>query len=239
MKKNHNSMSVLNLLTTSILGSVFLMISFSSEAGGVALGATRLIYPQDKPEISLSMSNSDKNAAYLIQSWMTDERGKKNSDFITTPPLFVMKPAAENTLRLMYAGPGLPTDKESLFFLHSKAIPSVNPNDVKSQNVLQIAIESVIKVLWRPKGLVGTSNDTPKKLSCHLTGNRGLVIVNPTPYYASLINLYVGNKKIDNQTVPPKGEKSISISGSEGGTVTFMSVNDYGASSDKITCPMG
>jgi fimbrial chaperone protein len=238
MRKKFSKSLITETLFASLLGGGILISSFPAWSGGVALGATRLIYPQGQNEISISMNNTDKKSAFLIQSWVTDSSDKKSSYFITTPPLFVIKPGAENTLRLMYAGPELPIDKESVFYLHSKAIPSVNPDDVKGQNVLQIAVESVIKVLWRPKGLQGMPRDAPKALRCSISGE-AVVLTNPTSYYTSLIEVYVGNNKFPNQMVSPKGKSEIPLSGKPGGIVTFKAVNDYGAATNKIICPAG
>ncbi|SUH11200.1 fimbrial chaperone protein BcfB [Salmonella enterica subsp. enterica] len=52
----------------------------------------------------------------------------------------------------MYVGPSLPTDRESVFYLNSKAIPSVDKNKLTG-NSLQIATQSVIKLFIRPKNL--------------------------------------------------------------------------------------
>lgn len=238
MRTKFSKSLITETLFATVLGGGILLSAFPAWSGGVALGATRLIYPQGQNEISISMNNTDKKSVYLIQSWVTDSSDKKTSDFITTPPLFVIKPGAENTLRLMYAGPDLPTDRETVFYLHSKSIPSVNPDDVKGQNVLQIAVESVIKVLWRPKGLQGISMDAPKALRCSISGGV-VVLTNPTSYYASLIEVYVGNNKVPNQTVSPKGTNEISLYGKPGGVVTFKAVNDYGAATNKISCPAG
>lgn len=64
-----------------------------------------------------------------------------------TPPLFVSEAKSENTLRIIYAGAPLPKDRESLFWMNVKAIPSVNKNSLEGKNVLQLAILSRIKLL--------------------------------------------------------------------------------------------
>lgn len=87
-------------------------------AGGISLSATRLIYPSDKNQISLKLYNSDKDGSYLIQSWVSDENGNKVSNFIVTPPLFVIKPNSDSLLNIVYTGDKnkLPNDREKYFF---------------------------------------------------------------------------------------------------------------------------
>lgn len=78
---------------------------------------------------------------------MENASESKSSDFVVTPPLFVMKPQKENTLRIMYVGPNnLPADRESLYWVNVKAIPSA-AKDTKGKNTLQIAVLSRIKLL--------------------------------------------------------------------------------------------
>ncbi|EIV6184800.1 fimbria/pilus periplasmic chaperone [Klebsiella aerogenes] len=226
-------------LWLSLAGSALLISSFSAlaaGAGGVALGATRIIYHEGQKETSISLTNSTKSGNFLIQSWIADANQKKNQDFILTPPLFVSKPKSENTLRLMYSGPALPQDRESVFYLHSRAIPSVDPKTVKGANVLQIAVESVIKVFWRPDGLETTEADAEKSLTCSRSGSE-VTLKNPSPYYVSLVNIYSGNAKLPNTMVPPKSSTTVKATGTGLGTVKYTAINDYGAASPQIICP--
>lgn len=131
----------------------------------------------------------------------------------------------------MYVGPSLPTDRESVFYLNSKAIPSVNKSKLAA-NSLQIATQSVIKLFIRPKHLPVASVDAPAMLRCQRAGDR-LTIVNPSPYYVSLVDIHVGGQKLANSMVPPKSE--ITLHGGAG-QATFQSINDFGATTPLQTC---
>lgn len=221
----------ISVLTAGVLG---MGVMASAHAGGVALGATRVIYPQGAKQVSLSVTNSSESGSFLIQSWVANADGNKSADFILTPPLFVMHPKKENTLRIMYVGPDLPTDRESVFFLNSKAIPSVDKSKLTG-STLQIATQSVIKLFVRPKGLPTPSIDAPKTLRCQIAGGK-LTMTNPSPYYVSTVQLYVGGRKLPNTMVPPKGGISVAIPGGGSGKVTLQTVNDYGANTTTQTC---
>lgn len=178
-------------------------LSFAAQAGGIALGATRVIYPQGSKQTSLPIINSSASNVFLIQSWVANADGSRSTDFIITPPLFVIQPKKENILRIMYVGPSLPTDRESVFYLNSKAIPSVDKNKLTG-NSLQIATQSVIKLFIRPKNLAEAPAHAPSTLRCR--NERGqLTITNPSPYYVSMVELYSAGKKLPNTMVPPKG----------------------------------
>ncbi|MFP2237293.1 fimbria/pilus periplasmic chaperone [Pseudescherichia vulneris] len=220
-----------NVCTGSLLA---MMLVSSASAGGIALGATRVIYPQGAREASLSLSNTSSSDIFLIQSWVANADGSKSTDFVLTPPLFTMKPKKENTLRIMYTGPALPTDRESVFYLNSKAIPSVDKNSLKG-NTLQIATQSVIKLFVRPKHLPTPSADAAKSLTCHIEGGR-VTFKNPSPYFVTLVQFFVGAQKLPNSMVSPKGSLTVNVPGHKNGTVSFQTVNDYGANTAKQTC---
>lgn len=210
---------------------VGLLLSISlpvKAAGGIALGATRVIYPAEDKQTSLSISNSDGKSRFLVNSWVENSRGEKEKTFVVTPPLFVSEPESENTLRIIYAGQPLPDDRESLFWLSVKAIPSVNKENATDKNVLQLAVLSRIKLFVRPKSLTGLTEDAPAKLQFSRL-DKHLNITNPSAYYITLVNVHMGNQKLDNVMVAPKSRAQVLIPPDVQGGVTFQTVNDYGA----------
>lgn len=207
-----------------------LMVSSSSWAGGIALGATRVIYPADVKQTSLAVNNSDKQARFLIQTWVENEAGNKTDDFIVTPPLFVSKPVSENTLRIIYSGGKLPDDRETLYWINNKAIPSVNRDDIKGKNVLQIAVLARIKMFVRPAGLAEKSADAPGMLTFSRNSNN-LTITNPSPFYVTLVNMTMGGKNVNvaNKMVAPKSSAQLPLFNGASGVFTYQTINDYGA----------
>lgn len=77
-------------LLAGILMFMAMMVAGRAEAG-VALGATRVIYPAGQKQVQLAVTNNDENSTYLIQSWVENADGVKDGRFIVTPPLFAMK----------------------------------------------------------------------------------------------------------------------------------------------------
>ncbi len=208
---------------------LLLFLPFTSQAaGGVALGATRVIYPAGAQQTSLAITNSDVRDRYLINAWVDNEAGKKDKRFVVTPPLFVSEPKSENTLRIIYVGEPLPDDRESLFWMNVKAIPSVEKESIEGKNVLQLAILSRIKLFVRPLKL----RMQPEEARSRLRFSRGggaLAIDNPTPYYVTLVNLKIGETKLPNTMVPPQQSARVHLASGVQGAVTFQTVNDYGA----------
>ena len=82
------------------LSFILMMVSACANAsGGIALGATRVIYPAEAKQTSLAITNSNKQERYLINAWIENANGQKEKTFAVTPPLFVSEPDSENTLR--------------------------------------------------------------------------------------------------------------------------------------------
>jgi len=197
-------------------------------AGGIALGSTRVIYPADAKQTSLALSNSNKQERYLINAWIENATGQKEKTFVITPPLFVSEPNSENTLRIIYAGPTLATDRESLFYLNVKAIPSMDKNNGENNNVLQLAILSRIKLFVRPNKLETQPLQALDTLAFTRSGS-AISINNPSPYFITLVNLQMGGKKLDNVMVAPKTSATVTLPAGAQGALSWQSVNDYGA----------
>ncbi len=131
----------------------------------------------------------------------------------------------------MYVGPSLPTDRESVFYLNSKVIPSVDKNKLTG-NSLQIATQSVIKLFIRPKNLAEAPAHAPATLRCR--NERGqLTITNPSPYYVSMVELYSAGK---NCRILWYRRKARSLSG-DARRVSLRTVNDFGATTPARVCP--
>ena len=113
-------------IVTVSLTAILLSCSsaWAAGKGGIGLAATRLVYSEGEEQISLGVRNTSPDVPYLIQSWVMTPDNKKSADFIITPPLFVLNPANENLLRIMYIGAPLAKDRETLFFTSVRAVPS-------------------------------------------------------------------------------------------------------------------
>jgi fimbrial chaperone protein len=210
---------------------VFSLLLFQLSAyasGGVSLGATRVIYSQNIKQASLPISNSSPSERFLLNSWVEDEHGGKSKKMIVTPPLFVSEPKSENTLRLVFTGQEMPTDKESIFWLNVKAIPSLDKDKMANQNVLQLAVLSRIKVFFRPTNLSSKPEESHNTLKFSIINNE-LVINNPSPYYVSIVNIKSGVKKLNNVMISPKSDGRLKIPSESMKNITFQTVNDYGA----------
>lgn len=211
-----------------ILFFISLFIINTSYAG-VIISGTRVIYNEGNKNVSINVKNPDK-MPYLIQSWIDDFEEKKQSKFTITPPLFRLNPDKENTLRIFLTEEGLPSDQESLFWLNIKTIPATE----KTENSLQIAFKTQMKLIYRPKILKDVNfEEEQKKLSW--SKERGKVIVyNPTPYFMNFQTIKFNGKLVDDVSyAKPFSTKSFDINdNNEHGLISWELINDYGANVD-------
>lgn len=227
MKITRKPVRDISIFWTGFLLMAITLICPQAEAG-VALGATRVIYPAGNKQVQLAVTNNDDKSTYLIQSWIENAAGAKAGNFVVTPPLFAMKGKKENSLRIIDAtNKQLANDRETLFWMNVKAIPAMD-KEKAGENSLQLAIVSRIKMFYRPQNLAMPPEEAQAKIVFSRKGS-SLVLVNPTPYYLTVTELNMGKHNLGNAFVPPQGEASVKLPSNAAGDITYRTINDYGA----------
>lgn len=216
-----------NKLLIGIMMLSFTTFPHVASAGGIVLGGTRLVYPIDAKQTTLSVRNSSSETSYLVQSWTEDAQGKKSMDFIVTPPLYVSNPGDQNILRVMYSGPPLPLDRETLFYFNAKAIPSIDKFQREGKNLLMLAAVTRIKIFVRPKGLSIPVNKASSLLKFKRSGNE-LRVNNPSPYHITLVKVSLDGRPVTDTMVGPFSTESLPLSGNPR-TLTYSTIDDYGS----------
>ncbi|MDD9338600.1 MAG: molecular chaperone [Providencia heimbachae] len=216
-----------------VCSALFFFFTFSCNAG-IMIGGTRLVYEENKKEVSISVSNPDK-VPYLIQSWLepdntsfTVRNEKSDLPFIITPPLFRLNADASNALRIVKVK-ALPNDRESVYWLNIKSIPASDP-DV--QNQLLISVNSRIKLFYRPSDLLQKDAATAYQHLIFTYQDGKLLVRNPTPFYISLQTLSVNKSDIEQPgMIAPFSEQDwefTQINHSVPTSVTWSAINDFG-----------
>lgn len=217
--------------------SSLLFIAATAHAG-VIINGTRLIYQGSKKESSVGLTNPD-NIDYLVQSWTDAGRNNPNKPpFLITPPLFRLDAKEDNVLRVVRTGGNLPEDRESLYWLNIKSIPS--SKKMEGVNTLQIAVNTRIKLIYRPAALRGKPEEVADKLTWRREGQE-LVVENPTPYYMNFQSVTLNGQKVLKATwAEPKKQTRFALpAGVNGHRVAWSVINDYGSVSKTWTAPVG
>lgn len=215
--------------------STVVVVGLSAQAAhaAVALDRTRVIYNGSDKSMSLSIENKNKSLPYLAQSWLEDANGEKVSSPLTAlPPIQRLEPGAKSQVKLqsiVAAAHALPQDRESLFYFNLREIP---PKSDKP-NTLQIALQTRIKLFYRPEALAISTNYKPYQEGLTLTRTgKGYTVNNPTPYYVTVINAAKsvnapGSKDFKPLMIAPKGQLPLeSTDVGEAPVLTY--INDFG-----------
>ncbi len=206
-----------------------LLLAAPAQAG-IVLNTTRVIYQATDKEVSFVVNNSG-TADILAQSWLEAQSDTENLPFVVTPPLARMAGSARQMIRVIYAGEGLPNDRESVFWLNVQEIPQS-----AKDNQLQIAIRQRIKLFYRPTGLNGDPLDAAKSLEWRVYDGQ-LEVSNPTPYHVSMIQIDARQQgktlfKADSRMLAPKQTVQLPLTRLASGhavELRFISINDFGA----------
>jgi len=226
-------------IAASLIVSTLILSGVASAAVRPAL--TRVVALESDKETSIKLINDDKNKDYLVQSWVEDLQGNdKNLPLILTPPLFKIGAGREGKLRMVIVPGKIPQDRESVFWLWVQEIPPVSKS---TQNQLEVAVRTRLKVFIRPTTLSEKPADTVNKLQWQVVkegGKAWLTAQNPTQYYASLseLTVTVAGKTVavegKNTMVPAKGQSRYALPASvagKSGSLNYSAINDFGGDS--------
>lgn len=211
--------------------------------GGIAVGATRVIYNETDNGAAVRVINTS-SIPFLIQTWVESYKGygaEKTAElpkgtFITTPPLY-RQDRGENSIRIVRASGDFPRDHESVFWLNIKSI-AASEKPAPDTNYVQFAFNTRIKLFYRPAGLPGKPSEAYRALTFTRSGNT-LTATNPTVYNVTINSLKVDGVTIedaDQRMVPPEGVQSWTVPAkATGRTVTYVTLNDFGGLTPAIT----
>ncbi|QJW53196.1 putative fimbrial chaperone YfcS [Serratia plymuthica] len=230
--KTHFVINKQSLTTAALLGA---LLAPQAQAA-IALDRTRVIFDGDQNSVSLNISNQNKQLPYLAQAWLEDGEGNKvQSPLVVLPPVQRVEPGKPSQVKIqaLPAAKQLPQDRETLYYFNLREIP---PKSDKP-NTLQIALQTRIKLFYRPSAITPTQAEmaTPwqEKLTLSKQGDK-YQVNNPTPYYITIVD--AGSKKgaegvkgFEPLMVPPKGNASLGVSAAAlGGAPVLTYINDYG-----------
>ncbi|NRD74171.1 molecular chaperone [Shewanella sp. VB17] len=226
----------ISLLLMSFVVSMSLL---NNANAALALDRTRVIYADGEGIETLKIKNPAE-ADFLAQSWLTDANGQEVSEpLIVIPPLVRVESGSYSFLRIDNVSPvnSLPTDKESLYYLHVREVPVTPKNsEVKGTNTggsIQIAIESIIKVFFRPTSLADIKEVAQVTADgTHIRFKNGKVILeNNSPFYVTYADLLYGPKdkaeKFKAMMLAPYTSQAINVK--KRSFYYLSNVNDYGA----------
>ena len=231
-------MRLSKIAMTALLFSAALSVSHSALAD-IVISGTRVLYPQSAKDVTVNMENRG-NKPLLVQTWLDDGRDTTNPQelklpFIVTPPVSRVDPAKGQTVRITWLGQAMPQDKETMYWFNVLEVPP-KAKGAESENVLQLAFRTRIKMFFRPDGLKGDPSVAAGKLKWSQQ-NATLVARNDSPYYVSIakIDATVNGKKVlvEPHYVEPFASQTYTIKEAASARIsklTYAAINDFGGS---------
>lgn len=220
----------------SIMLSLLLMIfTMHTASAAIALDRTRIVFNAEQPIFSLTISNKNNRLPYLAQAWIEDEAGEKIRGPLTViPPLQRLEPNQSSQVKVqaMPTAKQLPADRETLYYFNLREIPPKSD----TPNTLQIALQTRIKLFYRPEALAVMSESAPwqEQLTLEKRGDQ-YVVKNPTAYYVVIVDGSAakdtaGPEDFEPLMLAPFAEGALNISAARLGSHPVLTyVNDYGA----------
>ncbi|XMB51385.1 fimbria/pilus periplasmic chaperone [Pseudomonas fluorescens] len=228
-------MTLCKRVTLSTLTLLTLALSHSASAA-IGLDRTRVIFDGGKDATSVNITNNNTQLPYLAQGWIENEEGQKlTTPLIVLPPVQRLEPGKQSQVKVqaLPAAKSLPQDRETVYYFNLREIP---PRTDKA-NTLQIALQTRIKLFYRPQAITPSqqdlSNPWQEKLTLTRQGEHYRVN-NPTPYYVTLVDARSTKEGktvagFEPVMVPPKGTLILGPTAKALGPTPYLAyVNDYG-----------
>ncbi|ECM3183618.1 fimbrial chaperone [Salmonella enterica subsp. enterica serovar Newport] len=211
-----------------------LLISSQSMAA-FTLNGTRFIYEGGSKNISFEVTNHAPDT-WGGQVWIDNESMLADSvSLIPAPTFFKVDGNQKQVIRILDVNDALlPKDRESLFRLNVQEIPPAPKN---GGNVLSMAMNTQVKLIYRPTSLSAGRQDAEKQLRIEQRGSTS-VLVNPTPYYFAVVALHNGATDKGTVISVPKSSPSpgtlaphaeVPLGKVVSLPVTVEAIDDYGA----------
>ncbi|TNV14007.1 molecular chaperone [Buttiauxella sp. B2] len=211
------------------LASLLLLLSLQASAG-IQVGETRVIYNGNQKSAALSIHN-DTDETWMVQTWLDNGDASKtpgNLPMQVIPPILKLAGNKDAILRFIYSGNGLPTDRESVYWINVQEIPP----SAKQENVMQIAVRTRVKLFYRPTAVKTTLLKEAEALTWRKQDN-DLVVTNNGPLHVTFGVLTLKGSsgktwKTEADMVKPMASLRIALPASAANSLSFTFINDYG-----------
>lgn len=218
-----------NYLRVTIMAMTFMACNTSFAA--INLDRTRVIFGSNDKSVSIILENQSKSLPYLAQVWIENAAGEKiPSPLAALPPMQRIDSGQKSQVRILQLADAatLPKDRESLFYFNVREVPPKS----ELSNVMQVAIQSRVKVFFRPVAITPKQGDIWQQ-KIGVTAQGGTVkITNPTPYYITIGYLSQDNRGnfpgFDSVMIAPFSAETVTTGSYSGERYSIGYMDDYG-----------
>ena len=228
--------SVFNKVT--VAAGIMLCCTAFHASAVVNAEKTRVVFNSGSIAESLSLVNSEKEPV-VVQVWTDNGDPTVSPDQVHTPvvinpPVFKMKPGEIRNIRLLLVSAGsLPQDRESVYWLNIYQIPPNTETQHKGEKKIVLPLKIRMKVFVRPEKIGELQENDAQKLQFSIdreSGNKTLLIQNPTPWHLTLSSLRSGKTALPGVMVAPFTSERVDIPADKtlADKVEYDVINDNG-----------
>ena len=237
----------------TILIILFLLTPISH--AGMLIEKTRVIYHEGDSTQSVNIMNINPYPTF-VQTWVdsgevNNFKQSASSPFVLIPPIFNLRPNEIKSVRVIFNGQKLPTDRESLYWINIYEVPAIKEIPGIDKYLL-MSMKTQLKLIYRPKNLTGSVNDAGNSVSCSLKQDThlSLICLNNSGYVLSYNGIIVNTQGRNYKTtadldlmIKPFSESFFSLTPitaepiKNTNTIVFKIINDEGEV-EKITKSM-
>ena len=228
--------SVFNKIT--VAAGIMLCCTAFHASAVVNAEKTRVVFNSGSIAESLSLVNSEKEPV-VVQVWTdkgdpTVSPDQVHTPVVINPPVFKMKPGEIRNIRLLLVSAGsLPQDRESVYWLNIYQIPPNTETQHKGEKKVVLPLKIRMKVFVRPEKIGELQENDAQKLQFSIdreSGNKTLLIQNPTPWHLTLSSLRSGKTALPGVMVAPFTSERVDIPADKtlADKVEYDVINDNG-----------
>ncbi|KAA1195149.1 molecular chaperone [Photorhabdus heterorhabditis] len=237
---------------TAMLCTLLMILPVSrlkAELRGTFIDEPRVIYLGSSSNGAMSTFSNNSDDNYLIQSMVREMDPKSglptavNAPFIVIPPLGKVNAHSSQVLKILRTGGDFPKDRESVFFLNVRLLPSEKENSAPNNFVqMKVIMTLAVKLFYRPKGLPkeGVAGAV-KQLQVSVKEDT-VTLTNPSPFWITLQTLKVNSFAMPVGSlfsmVPPLSQQSWSLPSGKAlpgshVTVLWRAIDEFGLNTDE------
>ena len=184
----------MNKFAKGALAAVLSFAFCSQSMAAFVLNGTRFIYEEGKKNTSFTVTN-EADKTYGGQVWIDNTNQGNGVYMVPQPPFFKVGAKQEQVIRIMNTDSSLPKDRESLFWLNVQEVPPKPEVKDTEGSVLAIAMNTRVKLIYRPASIKDGRQGAEKQLILEQRGNETW-LKNPTPYYMAIVGMKVNGKSV-------------------------------------------
>lgn len=222
----------MNKFAKGALAAVLSFAFCSQSMAAFVLNGTRFIYEEGKKNTSFTVSN-EADKTYGGQVWIDNTNQGSGVYMVPQPPFFKVGAKQKQIIRIMNTDSSLPKDRESLFWLNVQEVPPKPEVKDSEGSVLAIAMNTRVKLIYRPASIKDGRKDAEKQLKLEQRGNETW-LKNPTPYYMAVVGVKVNGKKVSlsdkalADIAQLKPFSDVSLGKKVTGEASVEAINDWG-----------